>query len=320
MLRAYFLLTFAFSWGLWKAFDRLYLGGQLLALPFIMLGMFGPGLMGLLLSARLNPGPAQGSRQAGALAFVAAWMPATVLISLDQVLNEGRTAAPDTVAVCAVTALIPAFVVSCVFSTHPGVRQHLSTLIRPKGRSLYYAIALGLFAALWLLGVAVSRALGLPVPEREYPVAAARIGIVAAIALDFLYNVMPNALSEEVGWRGFALPRLQARHSPLVASVVLAAFWAVWHAPAYFGGFAAQSVEDTIVEWLFLLPVSIVFTWLYNRAQGSLLVTALLHPAMNTATHFLPVTLGGVLLLAIFVAFIIVRDRMWRRLPAPGPA
>jgi len=127
--------------------------------------------------------------------------------------------------------------------------------------------------------------------------------------------VMPNALSEEVGWRGFALPRLQDRYSPLAASLVLWVFWAIWHGPAYLGGFVAQSLEDTLVEWVLVLPVAIVFTWFYNRTKGSLLVVALLHPAMNTATQFLPITLAGLGLLLAFVAFAIVRDRMWRRLP-----
>jgi membrane protease YdiL (CAAX protease family) len=219
------------------------------------------------------------------------------------------------VAVSAVAALIPAFVVSSVFCTVPGVRRHLASLIRPKGSPGYYVLALLLFAATWSLGIAVTRALGLQVAQREFPAAAASIGLVGAVALDFFYNFLPNGLSEEVGWRGFALPRLQARHSPLVASLVLSVFWAIWHAPAYFGGFAAQSLEDTIVEWMFVVPVTIVFTWLYNRASGSLLVTALLHPAMNTATHFLPVTIGGIILLGAFVAFAVVSDRMWQKLP-----
>ena len=159
----------------------------------------------------------------------------------------------------------------------------------------------------------LSRTLGLPVPQRDYPAAAASIGLAGAIALDFSYNLLPNGLSEELGWRGFALPRLQSRLSPLAASLVLWVFWAVWHAPAYFGAFAAQSLEDTLVEWAFMLPVTIVFTWFYNRARGSVAVTVLLHPAMNTATHFLPITLAGTVLLLAFVVCAVARDRMWVR-------
>ena len=312
---AFFLFTYAWSWTLWKAFDRLYLGGNVLALPFIMLGMFGPGLVGLGLSAALDPDPNLGDRRRVALAFAVAWLPAALLITLDQVLNEGRSARLSTVAMSAMAGLIPAVVVASAFSGVPGIRRHLATIRRPTGHAGYYALAISLFAAIWLIGVAVTRELGSPVQPRTLPPAAASIGVVGAVVLRFFYNVMPNALSEEVGWRGFALPRLQDRYSPLAASLVLWVFWAIWHGPAYLGGFVAQSLEDTLVEWVLVLPVAIVFTWFYNRTKGSLLVVALLHPAMNTATQFLPVTLAGLGLLLAFVAFAIVRDRMWRRLP-----
>ncbi len=317
---AYFLFTYAFSGTRWKAFDRLYLGGQIVALPFIMLGIFGPGRMSILLSAVINPEPRQNSRKTSVIAFIVAWLPATLLITMDQVQNEGRSASLLTVAVSAVAALMPAFVVASAFSTVPSIRRHLASLVKPKGSPGYYLLGLLLFAAMWSLGIPNSRALGLQVTQREFPAAAASIGLVGAVALDFFYNLLPNGLSEEPGWCGFALPRLQARHSPLFASFVLWVFWAIWHAPAYFGGFAAQSPADTLVEWVLMLPVTIIFTWFYNRAKGSLLVTVLLHPAMNTTAHFLPITVGGIILLGFFVVFAVVRDRMWQRLSVGGNA
>ena len=308
---AYFLLTYAFSWTLWKAFDRIYLSGRLLALPFIMLGIFGPGIVSIWLSAVENPAPRKGSRQASVIAFLVAWLPATLLVTLDQVLTENRAASFTTVVWCSAAALMPAFVVSSLFSSAPGVRRHLESLARPRGAAGYYLLALLLFAAIWLLGMPISRALGLPVTPRRLPESTATLGLAGAVALDFFYNFLLNGLSEEPGWRGFALPRLQARRSPLVASVILWILWAIWHAPAYLGGFAAQTPADTLVEWVFVLPVTVVFTWIYNRTGGSLLVVALLHPAMNTTAHFLPLTLGGIGLLVAFAMFAVVRDRMW---------
>jgi membrane protease YdiL (CAAX protease family) len=315
-LVAFFVLTYAWSWTLWWTFGRLYSDGHAVALPFLMLGIFGPGLMSILLSAIGNPSARQDGGRTSLIALVVTWLPATLLVTLDQVLNEGRPAAWPIVASSAAAALIPAVVVAFAFSSVPGVRRHLATLTRPRGSAWYYLLALLLFAALWALGIPLSRGLGLPVPERELPAMTATVGLALAVAIDFFYNLLPNGLSEELGWRGFALPRLQSRYSPLAASVVLWVFWAVWHAPAYFGGFEAQTLEDTLVEWAFMLPVAIVFTWLYNRAQGSVLVTVLLHPAMNTASHFLPVTLGGAFLLVAFVVFVVVYDGMWRKRPA----
>jgi len=70
-----------------------------------------------------------------------------------------------------------------------------------------------------------------------------------------------------------------------------------------------------IVEWLLIVLITIVFTWLYNRAKGSILVTALIHPAMNTTGAFLNASPFALLLLLGFVVFVIVLDKMWKKLP-----
>jgi membrane protease YdiL (CAAX protease family) len=149
---------------------------------------------------------------------------------------------------------------------------------------------------------------------------AVNVKLLGMTLLFFLYNVIYGGLSEEPGWRGFALPRLQAKLSPLVSSLILGVFWAVWHAPARFGGIEAKSLPDTLVEWGLILVVTVIFTWHFNRTKGSILVTALIHPAMNMTGQFLTGSLGAVILLFAFVLFAIVLDRMWRRLPSDSPA
>jgi uncharacterized protein len=76
---------------------------------------------------------------------------------------------------------------------------------------------------------------------------------------------------EEPGWRGFALPRLQRRHSPLVATLLLGLLWGLWHTPLY-GPLG------------FVLPLVLAFyyTWLYNRT-GSVLLCILLHASFTPA-------------------------------------
>jgi membrane protease YdiL (CAAX protease family) len=214
--------------------------------------------------------------------------------------------------------LLPAFILSSVFSTIPGVKAHLVTYVKPKGALGYYLLALVLFPTIWLLGILVSRALGIEIPEKDFPVEG--IGLVGIILLFFLMNFIHGGLSEEPGWRGFALPRLQARFNPFTASLILGILWAVWHGPARFGGIEAKSLEDTLIEWVFIVFVTFIFTWLFNRTKGSILVTALVHPSMNTTGYFLSESLGALILLFVFMVFVIVLDRMWRRLPADSPA
>ena len=316
-LLAYFVLTYAITWGLLISIQPLYLGGQKGLAPLISLGVFGPALASIGLSAIINPRPRQGSRKSAAIAFIVVWMLASAIIILQLTVNQKMQWSSLLAAVSVTTGLLPAFVASSAYSTIPGVKAHLRTYIKPRGAYGYYLLAFALFPAIWLLGNVLSRALGMEAPYVSHPVTVKLPGMVI---ITFLYGIIYAGLSEEPGWRGFALPRLQAKFSPLVSSLILGVIWAVWHAPGRFGGIEAKSVSDTLVEWGLILLVTVIFTWIFNRTKGSILVTALLHPAMNTATTYLTGSLGALILLFITMLFVIVLDRMWRRLPANNPA
>lgn len=228
-------------------------------------------------------------------------------------VNQQMDLSTRLVIVSAITGLLPALVVSSAFSTIPGVKDHLRTYVKPRGPFGYYLLALVLVPAIWLVGNLLSRALGMEVSFLRDPVVDARL--LGMVILFFLYNVIYGGLSEEPGWRGFALPRLQASFSPLVSSLILGVIWAVWHAPGKFGGIEAASLSDTLVEWVLIVIVTVIFTWLFNRTKGSILVTALIHPAMNTTGSFLNASLGALILLLAFMVFVVVLDKMWKKLP-----
>ena len=317
-LIAYFVLTYTFSWALWIPLQQLVLDGHDVLKPLISIGIFGPALVGMGLSAFLKPRPRQGSRTPAVITFIVVWIVASLIIVIDQVVREQLDLSPLLVVISAATAMLPAFILSSVFSTIPGVKVHLATYVRPRGALGYYLLAFVLFPSIWLFGIIVSRVMGMEISGSNYPTLDVRL--LGIILLFFFMNFIHGGLSEEPGWRGFALPRLQARFSPLTSSLILGILWAVWHAPARFGGFEAKSLEDTLVEWVLILFVTIIFTWFYNRSKGSILSTALLHPSMNTTGHFLPGTLGAIMLVVVFIIFVVVLGRMWRRLPAGNPA
>ena len=317
-LIAYFVLTYVFTWALLIVFQPLFLDGRKTLAPLLSLGIFAPALVSIGLSAILKPRPRQGSRKPAVIAFIVAWILASMIIIMYQIVINQMDLSTPLVVVMAITGILPAFVVSSAFSTIPGVRAHLRTYRKPGGAFGYYLLALVLFPAFWFLGNLLSRALGMEVPFSRYPVV--DINLLVMVILFFLYNVTYGGLSEEPGWRGFALPRLQAKFSPLVSSLILGVIWAVWHAPGRFGGIEAKSLSDTLVEWVLIVLVTVIFTWLFNRTKGSILVTALVHPAMNTTGNFLTGSLGALILLFVFMVFVIVLDKMWRRLPADNPA
>lgn len=97
---------------------------------------------------------------------------------------------------------------------------------------------------------------------------------------------LTSGLGEEFGWRGFALPRLQRTHSALAASVWLGLLWAGWHLPAFFylPNYAAIGLRVFPGFAFGVITGSILCTWLYNSAGGSVLVVALWHASFNFVT------------------------------------
>ncbi len=86
---------------------------------------------------------------------------------------------------------------------------------------------------------------------------------------------------EELGWRGLALPLLQRRFSPFVASLILGAIWAVWHMPAFFLSGTPQSSWSFGGFFVGVMAITIILTAMFNSARGSLLVAFFCHFMMN---------------------------------------
>lgn len=99
------------------------------------------------------------------------------------------------------------------------------------------------------------------------------------------YNLVFFGFGEEVGWRGFALPRLQNQYNALVSSLILTFFWALWHWPLflYRPGFMEMGIGGSL-GWVFsLLTGSILLSWLYNSSKASVLVCAIFHSTIDIA-------------------------------------
>jgi membrane protease YdiL (CAAX protease family) len=88
-------------------------------------------------------------------------------------------------------------------------------------------------------------------------------------------------LGEETGWRGFLLPRLQRGRSALAATLILWVIWSLWHLPLFFYMYAAAVLPGLLLG---LLAGAIVFTWIYNSTDGSVLMTIIWHASFNYVT------------------------------------
>jgi len=114
----------------------------------------------------------------------------------------------------------------------------------------------------------------------------------SAVVGQLVFPLFSWPLAEEAGWRGFALPRLEARHTALVSSLILGALWAGWHIPLYVEGGAASPGIPLPIFFVILLVLATLFTWLYNNTGGSLVVTTLAHFSFNLTGAFIIGTFG----------------------------
>jgi uncharacterized protein len=121
----------------------------------------------------------------------------------------------------------------------------------------------------------------------------------AMLPLFLMILFLTDGLGEEPAWRGFALPRLLERHSALVASLIVGVLWALWHLPLLW----TETIKaQQLPWWLLLLDVpakAIVFTWVFMRTRGSVLIAAILHASTNLFTVSPAVATAGDLTLPV---------------------
>lgn len=98
----------------------------------------------------------------------------------------------------------------------------------------------------------------------------------------------PVQAGEEIGWRGYALPRLAGRFGFARASLLLGLIWACWHLPLFFVPGADKYGQSFPVWTLQVVALSVAITWLYAGAGGSLLLTMLMHSAVNQTVGMIP--------------------------------
>jgi len=107
----------------------------------------------------------------------------------------------------------------------------------------------------------------------------------ASIILSILFATLFPFI-EELGWRGYLLDRLQEKYTALASSLILGILWSLWHLPTFFIRDSYQSSLGigTPAFWLFfagIVPLTFVFTWIYNNTNRSTLAVILFHAMVN---------------------------------------
>jgi membrane protease YdiL (CAAX protease family) len=172
--------------------------------------------------------------------------------------------------------LAAAFLVTAVTEGSAGLRRWRGRLLRFRvGRVWYLLVLVGLPAVL-LLGT-------LPLPGAVAALRAPAPGLLLSYLPLLALQVITTGLAEEPGWRDFALVRLQQRHHPLVATLLLGVLWAGWHLPLFVTSWAGPTFSPPALAQFVLLAVvlSVIITWVFNRTGQSLPMVMLLHATFN---------------------------------------
>ncbi|MDX1416810.1 MAG: CPBP family intramembrane glutamic endopeptidase [Candidatus Promineifilaceae bacterium] len=168
------------------------------------------------------------------------------------------------------------------------------------------------------------------IPFGLYLIAAAVAGALGTLtfSMDTLYAILFSAqagflvtlllrgpMGEELGLRGFALPRMQGYMSPFRASVIIGILWAGWHLPVLLG----RDIVSIVAFLLLAFFLSFIFTWLFNGSGGSLLTVLVFHACQNSEEVFEAIFpgLAGtdwelVSTLGLLIIGIVVAIWMWR--------
>jgi uncharacterized protein len=210
---------------------------------------------------------------------------------------------------------LAAFVMTAIAEGKPGVKALWKRFWNRKASFKWLLAALLIYDVLRLFTILIARGLDhqayqiihLPDPLWSY---------FPALITPFIMN----GLAEEFGWRGYVLPRFQAKWSALKSSLILGVIWACWHISFFFvpGGGLYQR---NFLEWApWIILSSVIYTWLFNNTGGSVLIAALFHATANYTMFYLPthasvwvndllILLAVILIVIIFGAKDLVRHK-----------
>jgi membrane protease YdiL (CAAX protease family) len=195
---------------------------------------------------------------------------------------------PSAAGIAAITAgpALSSLLMTGVCEGTEGVRRLLGRLVLWRVPLAWYLVALFGIPAVYVLGTAFlpgALASFNPLTPDKW---------LSYLWLFPLVILVGGPLLEEIGWRGFALPRLEAKYGPLIGTLALGLLWAAWHYPQYLmpewaaqnGGF---NVKAVLVFTVAVVPIAIILTWVFNNTKGSLLLAILAHASINTFSVFI---------------------------------
>jgi len=168
-----------------------------------------------------------------------------------------------------------------------GLKQLLSGFIRWRCNPLWYILAIFVPAAISIIALGATAAFGVQY-QIQWTVG------WAMLIPTFLLTTVQAGLGEEIGWRGYATPKLMEKRSALVSSLIVGVVWAAWHIPLYFVPGSLQNVLVQEIGFpltlaiysLNIIAFAIVWSWIYLVSNRNLWLPVLMHGSTNSFATF----------------------------------
>ena len=179
--------------------------------------------------------------------------------------------------------LLAAIILTGATKGRNAVRGIFSSMFDWRVRARWWGVSVLLIAVLF----GISAGIGM-LTDGDAPDPTAGIYLNGGNLILVVLLLLFGSFGEEPGWRGFALPKLQARYSPMKATLALTFVWWLWHLPTYWTlpmaidarleyGFVAAFG----IQFIVLLALGTLCAWVYNGSKGSVLMLVLLHTTWN---------------------------------------
>jgi hypothetical protein len=194
-----------------------------------------------------------------------------------------------------------------------GLKELGLRMIRWRVGWIWYVVAIGVPLGVHLLTAVLNVAAGASVPSLGFSSLTTFLLMFAVR----MVNPADGPLGEHPGWNGVALPGLQADHSPLLSTMILAPLVAGWHLPLFFleeGGLQPPILVGGLVT---TLAVTFWYTWLFNHTAGSVLLVVVAHNIEGDIQAQGLIYMG--VWLAVAIGLVVFDWQSWRG-PAPAPA
>jgi len=182
---------------------------------------------------------------------------------------------------------LAAFIIVLIVGGKSGLANMLRAFTRWRVSFGWWCIGIFGPAVLYVIGLGVHLLLGGEAPP--FTMLKEELNLIPLYL--FLVVLMPwnGPIGEEFGWRGYALPKLQDKYGPLIASLMIGTIWGVWHLPSFFAPLGVISALVNALGLIFLIPYtlgtianSVFMTWLYNKTRSSALIAGIVwHAAID---------------------------------------